>query len=181
MLKIYYYFFARQNPANHCWAGLDSAQDQWAQPTPAGYCEWAHPAWRGKKQKQEGRRVYLEKPWSLVIASGGGGSRRRRCWWQLLLLFFLLPFSLFFLLIFVFLLSFSICFFFLSFSPPLFSLLSSFSLLSALTSALFVSPVFIGKNRGDIWKGRPLCSRHMTARGGTSPQFLQHVGGHGSA
>ena len=44
----------------------------------------ARPAWRGRKQKQKGRRVYLEKPRSLVMASGGGGSRRRRCWWQLM-------------------------------------------------------------------------------------------------
>ena len=47
--------------------------------------------------------------------------------------------------------------------------------------ALLVSPVFIGKNRGEIWTGRSLCSRPTTARGGTSPSFLQHVGGHESA
>jgi hypothetical protein len=29
--------------------------------------------------------------------------------------------------------------------------------------------------------GRTLCCRPTTARGGTSPPFIQHVGGHGSA
>jgi len=48
----------------------------------------ARPAWQGKKRKQEGWRVYLEKPRSSVMASGGGGSRRWQCWWQLLLCFF---------------------------------------------------------------------------------------------
>jgi hypothetical protein len=36
----------------------------------------ARPAWQGKKRKQEGWRVYLEKPRLSVMASGGGGSRR---------------------------------------------------------------------------------------------------------
>jgi len=87
----------------------------------------ARPAWRGRKQKQKGRRVYLEKPRSLVMASGGGGSRRRRCWWQLMVsspLSSPVFLSVFFVFVFVFFLFFlpfflfGSFFFFLSVFPP---------------------------------------------------------------
>ena len=96
----------------------------------------------------------------------------------------------------LFLSSFLVCFFlalslflcFSSFSSILLSLFF-FSFVSVLSSLLFCSRsplscalffyypfVFIGKNRGGTWLGRP-----TIARGGTSPPFLQHVGGHGTA
>jgi len=86
----------------------------------------ARPAWRGKKRKQKGRRVYLEKPRSSVMASGGGGSRRRRCWWQLTVsspLSSPVFLSVFFVFVFFFCSSFlssssGLFFFFLSVFPP---------------------------------------------------------------
>jgi hypothetical protein len=41
--------------------------------------------------------------------------------------------------------------------------------------------VFIGKNRGERKAGVATVLPPTIARGGTSPPFLQHVGGHGSA
>jgi len=82
-----------------------------------------------------------------------------------------LPLSLFFFLFF---------YSFVSFFFSFFSVLSSFLFCSRspLSCVLFFyrPSVFIGKNRGGTWLGQP-----TIARGGMSPPFLQHVGGHGSA
>jgi hypothetical protein len=123
----------------------------------------ARPTWLREETKAKGRRVYLEKPRSSVMASDSGGSRRRRKWFVVagddVFLLSLPP--LFFVL-------FSATFFFFFFQPSP-SLFSSFSsLLCPLSSIfspfsrppfLFCPPVFIGKNRGGTWLGQPLCCR----------------------
>ena len=84
------------------------------------------------------------------------------------LCFFLLSLFLCFLL---FLLFFCLSLFFHSFwSSPLFS--SALVLPSLVPPFLFVlPPVFIGKNRGRTWLGRPLCCRPTTAQGARSLLF----------
>jgi len=86
----------------------------------------------------------------------------RRCF-SFFFLFVLCFFSFFFFSFPLFFLSYSLC--------PLSSLfcrLSSlfcyFSSLPSLSlSFFFCSPVFIGKNKGDIWTGRTLCCRPSTS------------------
>jgi len=66
-------------------------------------------------------------------------------------------------------------FFFVLFDPLLYSFLFSFSTL--LCTFFFVlPPVFIGKNRGRTWLGRPLCCRPTTARGAHSLLFSPPCG-----
>jgi hypothetical protein len=85
-----------------------------------------------------------------------------------------LPFSLFFS--FVFLLFFSVFLSLLPSSPflfsfglqPFFFLVSRASLLSCALF-FFSSSVFIGKNRGGTWLGRPLCYRPKNCPRNTSP------------
>jgi len=118
--------------------------------------------------KRWGGGSYLKRwrYWWFVMARCGG-----QRWLQAVLLL-LLPLHLLFFF-------FSVFFLFLSFSPlfPLFSTLSS--LFCALLLYSLCLPCIYRKNRADTWIGRSLCSRPTTARGGTSPPFLQHVGGHG--
>jgi len=103
-----------------------------------------------------------------VIVGGAAGGDRQRRWW-----FAVVTAALFFSSLSLLYFSFSsLLFFFFCFqSSP--SLLPS--LFSSPFSSLLVSPVFIGKNRGEIWTGRPLCSRPSTTLGTTILPFLQHV------
>jgi len=112
--------------------------------------------------------------WRRGSAAGGGGAIVAVDFPSILpLCFFFSSLSLSSVFSFSSLLLLFIFSFFFSFDlPPLFCSLSPF---------ILVSPVFIGKKHGRERSGRPLCCRPMTARGGTSPPFLQHMGGHGSA
>ena len=121
--------------------------------------------WQGRRRsrrKKKGRRADLW--WLLSLAEmleatdsgtgdGAGGSR-----WSAVALFFpflsLLCFSFFSLLL---LLLFS----------ALSLLFSSFR--SSPLSFFFAPPIFIGKNRGGMWLGRPLCCRPKNCPRNTSP------------
>jgi hypothetical protein len=95
-----------------------------------------------------------------VVGEAVGGDRQRR-WWLAVVaaaLFFFFSLSL----------CFSFSFFFRFSVPSLFcflsSLLLSFSLVSLLYFFVCSAPhVFIGKNKGGTWLGRPLCRRPSTA------------------
>ena len=130
-------------------------------------------AWRRgetEEKKKEGGRADLRWLQPLVVLLGTTGSSTGGLQW-----FFSLFLS-------VLLLSLCCPLFFFSLFFYLFVLFFLLSFLSyILPSVPLVSPVFIGENKGETWLGRTLCCCPTTARGGTSPPFIQHVGGHGSA
>ena len=164
------------------WVGPNPAQMHglgWAQPNPM----WTLPStvhmlreqWRlGRDEagaKKKGRRADLL--WLLssaklleVTGSGAGGWRWRQRRW------FFSSLSL---------LCFSFSFFFRFSVPSLFcslsSILLSFSLVSLLYFFICSAPhVFIGKNRGGTWLGRPLCRRPSTAPPTRGKFFFGQVG-----
>ena len=151
-------------PSPTTWAGLNPARVNSA--LHCSHATWTIEAWQGRsRRKKRGRKADLW--WLLSLAelleatgSDAGGSR----WWQRLCFFLLSLSSIFHSLL---------CFFFFFCFQSSPSLLPS--LFSSPFSSLLVSPVFIGKNRGEIWTGRPLCSRPSTTLGTTILPFLQHV------
>jgi len=98
---------------------------------------------------------------------------------QFLFVFFPFLFLCFFLpslflcfLLFLLFFCLSLSLFFVLFGPLLYSLLFySRSPLSCAPFFFVLLPVFIGKNRGRTWLGRPLCYRPTTARGARSLLF----------
>jgi hypothetical protein len=98
------------------------------------------------------RRCWRRQTAALVMALAVHGGRR----WLYFFLFFLSSVFHFFL-----------CFFFFFFLLSLFS-----SPPFGLPPSLFFSPpppIFIGKNRGGMWLGRPLCCRPKNCPRNTSP------------
>ena len=124
-------------------------------------------------------------------AAAAGGDEEETQWWhcwvkggQRWSLFF--SFFLLYMLFFIFFLSFGLQLLPSSVFPfGLFLPSRAPSLVSAPHLCLFSASVFIGKEGRwkwvETWLGRPLCCRPTIAWGGTSPLFLQHVRGHGSA
>jgi len=131
-----------------CMGWAEPGQTTWAGLSPARVNNGGQAGM--KPEKQKGRRVDLR--WLLLLAellestsSSAGGLQ------QPAMLLLLPPLSSVF--------CYFICFFFFFFS--IFSLSLFFSSLPSslplLSRFFFSSPVFISKNRGETWLGRPLC------------------------